>query len=269
MWQHARFDRFQFDGRRIRAVSTSTHISFSDYGRMHVYRHNVQQDRRLETPAWANNDVELREAVLKFCEKRLYLVHKSEIPELTHQERLVRIRETEQIHLNRWRKILGKLRQRYKTEPETTKPSLDTEIQNADTQCCLLKRGNVAVVLAVIHFYYRLGWNSVAVAQELRLKPPHVRQILARLLHFATYGASQMRGASPPLSGPDLDLMMKWHRDGMPLNELTTRLRLLGYDPLKMSTVHRVLEQTKEAHFQKLQEQVAQAESIFARIPRT
>jgi hypothetical protein len=96
---------------------------------------------------------------------------------------------------------------------------------------------------------------------------PHVRQILARLLHSASGTSQRAQWARPPLSGPDFDLIMKWRSEGMPLDELTLRLRLLGYSPLKLSTVHRTLENIKEAHFQTLQERVAEAESIFARIP--
>jgi hypothetical protein len=272
-WQPPSFERHQFAGRRAKAVSAiyrpdgwdTTGISFGDLQlSMHVQRRERVQERRLLTPLWVNSNEALREEVLKACEKRLYLTERNHIPGQTHQERFARIRQTERVHHKRWLEVLQNLRERYRKEPEETRPS-EIQLQNVDTQCCLLKRGSVAVTVAVVHFYYRLGWDSVAVAQELHLKPPHVRQILARLLHSAN-GTSQIKYTSPPRSGPDFDLMLKWHGEGMPLNELTTRLRLLGYDPLKASTVHRALENIKEAHFQKLQEQVAEAEAVFSRV---
>jgi len=234
---------------------------------MHIHRRERVQERRLPTPPWVNNNEVLREEVLKAVEKRYYIGpgNRDHVPGQTSQERFARIRQIERMHLKRWLVVLQRLRERYRTEPEETRPEA-TQLQNVDTQCCLMQRGIVAITAAVVYFYYHLGYSSVEVAQELHLKPPHVRQILARLLHAAS-GISQINWAKPPRSGPDFDLMMQWHREGMPLNELTTRLRLLGYDPLKVSTVYRVLENTKQAHFQKLVEQVAEAESIFARIP--
>jgi hypothetical protein len=280
-WQPPSFERHQFAGRRAKVVSAvyrpdgwdTTGISFGDLQvSMHVMRRERVQERRLPTPPWVNNNEALREEVLKACEKRIYLTTRNvHLVGGTHQERYATIKQHERMRLKRWLEILRKLRARYKTEPEATKPGLEIQIQNVDTFCCMLKRGSVEVTIAVVHFYYRLGWNSVAVAQELNLKPPHVRQILARLLHSASgipQASSQPKWVAPPRSGPDFDLMMKWHSEGMPLDELTLRLRLLGYDPLKISSVHRALENAKETHFQKLVEQVAEAEGVFARVRR-
>jgi AraC-like DNA-binding protein len=270
-WQPPRFDLYQF-ARGSRPDFAGGGIDIRDVtravGSLHIDRRPLQQERRLETPPWVNNNELLREEVLKACEKRLYLDERCRayIPGQTHQERFARIRQTERMDLKRWLETLRKLRERYRTEPKETRPE-EIQLHNVDTFCCLLKRGSVAITVAVVHLYYRLGYNSVEVARELHLKPPHVRQILARLLHSAR-GVSQIKWATPPRSGPDFDLMMQWHREGMPLDELTLRLRLLGYTPLKVSTVYRALESTKLAHFEKLQEQVAEVEAIFACIPR-
>lgn len=270
-WQPPRFDLYQF-ARGSRPDFAGSGIDTRDVSRevgsLQIMRRPLQQERRLETPPWVNNNELLREEVLKAVEKRLYLDERfrNYIPGQTQQERFARIRQVERMWLKRWFETLRGLRERYKTEPAKTKSELEIQIQNVDTQCCLLKRGNVAITVAVVHFYYRLGYNSAEVAQELHLKPPHVRQILARLLHSAR-GVSQIKWAHPPRSGPDFDLMMQWHSEGMPLDELTLRLRLLGYTPLKVSTVYGALENVKLAHFAKLQEQVAEAEAIFARIP--
>jgi len=286
-WQPPSYDRHQFADRRAKAVHATyspdgwntTGIAFTDLqASMHVHRREAVQERRLPTPEWVNNVDAFREEVLKFCEKRYYLGPRNQahVPGLTSQERFARIKQIERMHLKRWLVVLQRLRERYRTEPEETRPE-ERQLQNVDTQCCLLKRGSVAITVAVVYFYYHLGWDSVAVAQELHLKPPHVRQILARLLHSAS-GIPQVpysqriRGprakwATPPSSGPDFELMLQWHSERMPLDELTTRLRILGYDPLRLSDVYKALENAKLAHFQKLQEQVASAEFIFSRIP--
>src|SRR5262249_37768522 len=64
---------------------------------------------------------------------------------------------------------------------------LDTQIQNVDSQILIARRGSVAIAVAIAYLYYRRGLDSVAVAQELRIHPPLVRQTLARL-HLAATG---------------------------------------------------------------------------------
>lgn len=58
---------------------------------------------------------------------------------------------------------------------------LEIQIQNVDTDLVLTARGHAEMIGAVVYLFYRLGWDSVGVAEQLGLKPPHVRQVLARL----------------------------------------------------------------------------------------
>jgi len=58
---------------------------------------------------------------------------------------------------------------------------LDTEIQNRDSQLCIIERGVGAVVAAIVYMYFRLGYDSVEVAEQLRLKSPLVHQVIWKL----------------------------------------------------------------------------------------
>jgi hypothetical protein len=58
---------------------------------------------------------------------------------------------------------------------------LEIQIQNIDTDLVLTDKGHAEMIAAIVYLYYRLGWDSVTVAEQLSLKPPHIRQVLARL----------------------------------------------------------------------------------------
>jgi len=42
-----------------------------------------------------------------------------------------------------------------------------------------------AVVAAVVYLYFRMGYDSVEVAEQLRLKSPHVHQTIWKLAWLA------------------------------------------------------------------------------------
>ena len=196
-WQPPKFDRFQFEksSRAIYARYTpqgweTSGLGFSDFARhnngagsMRVHWRESRRQRRLDTPSWATNDAELREVLLKFCERRVLVSLKrvAAVAGLTQEERVNRVRQLELMRAKECEQNLIALRQRWKTEPEETKPKLETQITNFDTQLRDLRRGNLALAAGVVYFYFRLGYHSVEVARELGIKPPHVRQILARL----------------------------------------------------------------------------------------
>ncbi len=184
-WVPPHFDNHQFAGRRQKAVSSETGIAFSDYGRMHVMRRARTQERRLPTPSWAVNDTELREVLLKFCERRFCLTGSRKISGLTNEQRLARIREMEQMKVKSLAPHLKAMIERYKTEPEEKRAELETQIGDMDTQILIARRGNASIANLVVYYYYRLGWDSVTTAEEIGIKSPHVRQILARLYNAA------------------------------------------------------------------------------------
>ncbi len=191
MWQPPRFDKHQA-GRRIRAVSArytpegweTTGISFADYDKMHVARRAKQQERRLDTPSWAVNDKELREVLLKFCERRFYLRPDPTI--VTDEQRIARIRKKELAIADMEAPKLAGLRERYKTEPEEKRLRLESDIQTFDSTLVMYRRGTLPVVAAIVYYYLRMGYDSVQVAESVGLKPPAVRQILAKLRLTAT-----------------------------------------------------------------------------------
>lgn len=45
-------------------------------------------------------------------------------------------------------------------------------------------------MFAVVHYYYKLGWPSTKIANELRIKPPMIRQWLRRL-NFTADGVKE------------------------------------------------------------------------------
>jgi hypothetical protein len=194
-WQEQHFDKHQFAGKRTHAVSADTEISFQDFGRMHIEQRKVTQVRRLPTPAWALNDASLRETVLRYCEDRLYLDHNKG----TDEERLARIDADAKRRLPALQQIFDGLQARYTREAAQGQSAneldrLRVEIQSLDTAIVLLKRGIVALALAVAHYYYWLGWNSAQIANELGVKPPMVRQWCRRMNIVAGNVGDQKRG---------------------------------------------------------------------------
>jgi hypothetical protein len=49
------------------------------------------------------------------------------------------------------------------------------------------------ILTGVVYFFWRAGFNSVQTGYQLGIKPPHVRQILCRLL-----AAAKLLGFAPP-----------------------------------------------------------------------
>jgi len=65
------------------------------------------------------------------------------------------------------------------------------EIQSRDTSLCVIQRGVGAVVAAVVYPYFRMGYDSVEVAEQLRLKSSHVHQCIWKLARLAKMKQSQ------------------------------------------------------------------------------
>jgi hypothetical protein len=177
------FDRCQFAGRRAKAVSAESHISFSDFGSMHVTKRQIQQVRRLETPSWAMEDAKLGEAVLAYLENRFRIRdgHGSNF------ERLARIDEKARQGLPWMRRTLKRLLIRYhdwckwRRKSQERIDKLEVQITHMHSEILLLERGVAAKVTCAVWLYFRCGWNSVEIAHELNVKAPSVRQWLARV----------------------------------------------------------------------------------------
>lgn len=178
-----KFDFHQFyDRARFKAP-----LAYSDLQAMNVKRVGDKKPmRRLETPEWSRSDELVREVIVAYLEGRSFQTGKGKGSLL---ERLEQCRRTAKKHVPAKKKELEDRIERYRelvhtpnTDALTAKKlrNLEVQIQNLDADIFLCERGP-EIVNAVAYLYYRLGWDSVSVAEELRLKPPHVRQILHRM----------------------------------------------------------------------------------------
>ena len=196
MWTPPKYDKFQFAGRKTRAISATyaghdewdtTGISFADFGSMHVQRREKTQERRLPTPKWAVNNDELREVVLMHAETRLYIRNHTG----TFEERLAAIKAAEELYTQKESVNLTRQTNRYNelmltgTADEASLDHVAVIVQNIDSNIQVMKRGIVQTSIAIVYHYYRNGFNSVQVAEELGIKPPHVRAWLFRLHEVA------------------------------------------------------------------------------------
>jgi len=69
---------------------------------------------------------------------------------------------------------------------------LEIQVHNTESTILLLERNLMAVALAVAFSFWRLGWDSVAIAENFKLNPPAVRMMLYRIRAAAEKAA---RGA--------------------------------------------------------------------------
>lgn len=233
-WTPPSFDPHAFAGRRPHAVSAETGISFQDYGRMHVMRRARVQERRLPTPLWAIRDEWLRILLVTYLEERFYckppvgqtLTVRLDLARRSALYYAPRKREL----LDQWlddyhviaktrlgglsdeqvleaflglREVKGQLpidvevARNYMTSKKLR--DLEIQIQNIDTDLVLTEKGHAEVIVAVVYLYYRLGWDSVTVAEQLGLKSPHVRQVLARLHGTWRSSLSHLEGGKEPV----------------------------------------------------------------------
>lgn len=185
-WTAPAFDEYAFEGNRQKAVSAATRLSFQDFDGMHIQKRRKQRVRRLPTPEWAKNDISMREVVLRALEARLYLRDSSG----TDLERMARVDQEARNRLPAKRAKLEGMLRRYNeagtagVSPERLR-KIASEVQNIDSEIIMIERGLTAIMLAVVYYYYRLGWNSVSVAEELGVKSPMIRIWLYRLNRLA------------------------------------------------------------------------------------
>jgi hypothetical protein len=198
MWREPQFDKSQFAGRKEKAVRATrqktpdsyqdtwdtTGLSFSDFGSMRV-KTRTGQERRLPTPDWAMNDEKLREVILKYMENRLYLPSTTE-DDATRRERI----EAAIVYWMPRRRVLlkricGRFTEASKAGDTAQAESLAIQAQCLDSEILMMQRGMMAQITTLLYRYYRVGWNSTQIAEELKIYPPAVRQILFRMIRVA------------------------------------------------------------------------------------
>ncbi len=189
------FDRHQFAGRPSRAVAATLRhdgtydtpgIAFADLSSMHVQRTVKQQIRRLPTPEWAKTNEGMRNIVLRALESRYYIRDVSG----TDGERIKRIDSVARAGVPRLRVKLERLLRRYHElatngASEEKKCGVAIEVGNLDTQIMMAERGVTALVCSALYLYFRLGWDSVSVAEQLGLKSPQIRIWFYRIHRLA------------------------------------------------------------------------------------
>jgi hypothetical protein len=191
-WVEPHYDPYAFAGRRPKAVTAASRISFADYQHMHIQRRVRTQERRLPTPRWAVSNELLQLVLVTYLEERFYCkpVHGA-----TLQQRLATVRRASMYYAPRKKELLNAWLDKYQmlaakkelNDGGKKLRNLEIQIQNLDTDLVLTEKGHAEVIVSMIYLYYRLGWDSVTVAEQLGLKSPHVRRILRKLHRTAEW----------------------------------------------------------------------------------
>jgi len=165
---------------------TTTGVSFDDYSRMHGGQQSLFRGRRAPPPRWALNDVELREVLVRFLERRAGLLR----PQCgSYTERIKRARAKLARRAPFDSALLDRLCRAYvaaKRERRRNAARLrmqEIQIENLDT--CLRMVDPLPVVARIVYLYHRCGLDSVQVGTAVHLKPPHIRGLLWRLARVA------------------------------------------------------------------------------------
>ena len=159
--------------RTHRRPSAEAGVDFTDYARsMHTTHSKPRHAGRKPAP-WAFCDTTLRELLLTYLEHRFYLRPE---PGDSLDTRLERIEAAAKAQYALTAARLQKYVRAYRDADAV-------QVQNHDTRLVMTQRGHAEIIAALVYLYYRVGFTSADCADALGLKPPHVRQILARMAH--------------------------------------------------------------------------------------
>jgi hypothetical protein len=113
-------------------------------------------------------------------------------------------------------------------------------MQNRDSEVVMLQRGIAALVLAAMVFYFRLGWNSVTVAEELGLHAPAIRMLTYRIRHLADGQKVPWRRPKPVKSWSNFEIgKLKFLlANGMTADQCAVELNLAVATVLSMCKEH-------------------------------
>ncbi len=164
----------------------SSGVAHDDYARMSTVTHKLAEGRRLAVPTWALNDDEVCVVIAHAMEARAGM--RSVKKDTPVHERLLRaekrLKETQPILVARIDRLCSRYMELKKQIDGSAAAVMGSLVEGVDTQLRLLDH-MPQTYLGVIHFYWRCGYNSVATAAQLGMKPPHVRQILSKLVEYA------------------------------------------------------------------------------------
>jgi len=190
-------------------------LSFDDLQRMQVSEggggtsNGRKRHRRERGPApdWVNNNAIVQQVLAIWICKRANIKPPAGLsPWEQIQRAQARLAQNEPMWLNmllRYQHKFGALRQQPDTDPDKLR-SLAVQIERLDTRV-LIDRKAAAVAAGVIHYYFRMGYDSVAVATDIDgLKPTAARQIIlqlkrayAALMNPPAPKAKKVRAAKP------------------------------------------------------------------------
>ena len=199
--QYEHFDRCSFDNRRRQPVSatyerlangelgaTSPGLSFSDFRRMAVDVHKRGKWSR-QAPLWVFATEKVRFVICCALEGRAGILRPPvDLPlekrfALAQQRLLTRRVPLLEQQID---SLCAEYVRVKKSNPEYREylRLLEIEIENADTQLRIASRA-AAVLVGCLYFAWHVGLDSVGVAIELGIKPPHARRILGHLNRIA------------------------------------------------------------------------------------
>jgi hypothetical protein len=167
----------------------SNGISHDDYKFMSTMHQKLDKGRRNERPAWAVNDVQLSKVLAQYMESRASLAGMRRYQRVgTVAQRIKRAQTAIIASLPNRIEILDGLCKEYVAlndspaatcdrlrELELLIEGLDTYIRTSQ------KDGGLLLAVGCVQTYWKEGLDSVACAERLHIKPPHVRQIIWRL----------------------------------------------------------------------------------------
>jgi uncharacterized protein (DUF433 family) len=160
------FDHHQFEGHGKYPVSATSGIAFSDYDRMHTESHKAKPTAWV--PPFALNDKQLQAVLLRRAWR--YAFHLLPFPENVNREELNRA-------------ATGKALKGYAIKPGA--PPVQHEMRDRHIAAVRRAGGYMELQAAIAFRAWRLGQDSVAVADSLGMTPWAVRVQLWRLRDVA------------------------------------------------------------------------------------
>lgn len=164
----------------------STGFSWEDAGMVaSVEKHKLNSSRRQSAPEWAYNITSLRKLIVRAVELRAGII----LPRLgTDSDRLQFAQQRLQADRPKMEALLDRfcrefVDQKRKPFPDAARIATLREQVAAHDQRIRMEQSCAGKILRIVQLYYGAGQDSVTVAEALKIKPPHVRQILHGLHH--------------------------------------------------------------------------------------
>jgi len=205
----------------------STGLDIAEYtNSFHRFKEKLFASRRFEVPDWAVDNEKTATVIVSYLEARMQSFGRpNKAKNRTLKERLILAEAALRTRVPNILRELDMLCKEFVELKSSATPDADRMkqlsrlIRNADSQLRFCERP-AAVVASVVFRYFRLGENSVAVAQALDLQPPAVRQIVRRLwrtavsIGFEPPVRCQVRKVTAPKIYQSAGAQRRWARPG-------------------------------------------------------